>query len=138
MRGARLQDSQRAFTIAGAVLAAAAVAAGAFGAHLLRNRLAPGDLDIYETAARYQMYHALALILTGVLPAHRAFQMVRAAGGLFLIGILLFSGSLYALAFSGQRWLGAITPAGGVAFLTGWACFALAAIRERSPAEPSP
>ena len=130
--------SQRAFTTAGAVLAGLAVAAGAFGAHWLRNQLAPGDLAIYETAARYQMYHSLALLLAGVIPARRSPRLLRAGCRLFLAGIVFFSGSLYALALSGQRWLGAITPLGGAAFLAGWACLALAAFREPPPAGPFP
>jgi uncharacterized membrane protein YgdD (TMEM256/DUF423 family) len=84
------------------------------------------------------MYHSLALLLAGALPVRRSPGVLRAAGWLFLTGILLFSGSLYALVFSGQRWLGAVTPAGGVAFLAGWACLALAAIRERAPGGPLP
>ncbi len=132
------EGSQRAFTTTGAVLAGLAVAAGAFGAHLLRNRLAPTDLAIYETAARYQMYHSLALLLAGVMPARRSPRILRAGCRLFLAGILLFSGSLYALALSGQSWLGALTPLGGAAFLAGWACLALAVLREPPPAGPLP
>jgi uncharacterized membrane protein YgdD (TMEM256/DUF423 family) len=136
MPAAGAEASQRAFTTAGAVLAGLAVVAGAFGVHWLRNRIVPADLAIFETAGRYQMYHSLALLLVGALPARRSPRVLRAASWLFLVGILLFSGSLYALAFSGQRWLGAITPAGGVAFLAGWACLAFAAIRERAPGGP--
>jgi uncharacterized membrane protein YgdD (TMEM256/DUF423 family) len=138
MPAAGAEAAQRSFTTAGAVLAGLAVAAGAFGAHWLRNRLAPGDLAIYETAARYQMYHSLALLLAGVMPARRSPRILRAGCRLFLAGILLFSGSLYALALSGQRWLGALTPLGGAAFLAGWACLALAAFREPPPAGPDP
>jgi uncharacterized membrane protein YgdD (TMEM256/DUF423 family) len=130
------EGSRRAFTITGAALAGLAVVAGAFGVHWLRNRIVPADLAIFETAGRYQMYHSLALILVGALPGRRSPRLLRAAGWLFLVGILLFSGSLYALAFSSPRWLGAITPAGGLAFLAGWACLTFAAIRERAPGGP--
>ena len=133
-----MDGSRRAFTAAGAVLAGLAVAAGAFGAHLLRGRLTPPDLTVYETAARYQMYHALALLLAGALPVYRSPSMLRAACGLFLVGILLFSGSLYALALSGRTWLGAITPLGGAAFLAGWACLALAIVREGTAGDTPP
>jgi uncharacterized membrane protein YgdD (TMEM256/DUF423 family) len=112
----------------GALLAGLAVAAGAFGAHALRARLEPRDLEIFETAARYQMYHGLALLAVAWLVTQRA-APAGAAGWAFLAGTLLFSGSLYLMVFTGQRWLGAITPIGGVAFLVGWVMLALAARR---------
>ena len=119
----------RLFFTLGAVLAGVAVAAGAFGAHGLRDRLAPDMLEIFETAVRYQMYHALALL--GV-----AWALVRwpagpavTAGWSFVVGIVIFSGSLYVLSLTGVRWLGAITPFGGLAFMLGWALLALAAWR---------
>lgn len=105
------------------------VAAGAFGAHALRTRLTPDLLAVFETGARYHMYHALALAAVGLLSLHRPSGTLDAAGWAFLAGTLLFSGSLYALALSGVRILGAITPFGGVAFLAGWALLALAALR---------
>jgi uncharacterized membrane protein YgdD (TMEM256/DUF423 family) len=101
-----------------------AVALGAFGAHALRHRLTPEMLAIFETGVRYQMYHALASFVAAWGWArwqHRAFVM---AGYLFLAGTLLFSGSLYLLALTDQRFLGAITPVGGLAFLAGWLCLA--------------
>lgn len=109
----------------GALNAALAVAAGAFGAHGLRERLEPRALEIFETGARYQMYHALAMILAGLI----ASKLPRAAtaGWLFLVGIAIFSGSLYALALTDVKVLGAITPLGGVAFLAGWLWLAWAA-----------
>ena len=119
---------ERGVTTAGAVLAGLAVAAGAFGAHALRNRLGAAELAVWETAVRYQMYHALALLLAGRVLAHNPARLLRLAGVLFGMGIVLFSGSLYLLAVTGQRWLGAITPFGGVAFLLGWASFALASL----------
>jgi len=101
-----------------------AVALGAFGAHGLAGRLSPGDLATFETAARYQMYHALGLILVAALSAGVPGFRARVAGWAFTLGILLFSGSLYALVLTGQRWMGAITPLGGVSFLVGWGALA--------------
>jgi uncharacterized membrane protein YgdD (TMEM256/DUF423 family) len=119
----------RAFWVAGSVFALLAVAAGAFGAHALRVRLAPDQLTIFETAARYQMYHALALLAVGWAAAQWPSALTTAAGWLFCGGIILFSGSLYLLTLTGVRWLGAVTPIGGLAFLLGWGCLALAAAR---------
>jgi len=113
----------------GASLAGLAVAAGAFGAHALRARLAPGDLLVFETGARYQMYHGLALIAAGWVAERWPGPLASAAGWCFVAGIVLFSGSLYALTLSGVRALGAITPIGGLCFLAGWACLAMAAVR---------
>lgn len=111
----------------GALNAALAVAAGAFGAHGLRERLEPRALEIFETGARYQMYHALAMILAGLLAAR--FTGATTAGWLFLAGIAIFSGSLYALSLTDVKVLGAITPLGGVAFLAGWSWLAWSAWR---------
>ena len=110
----------------GALSAGIAVAAGAFGAHALRSRLDPASLAVFETAARYQMYHALALLAVAWVAARWPGPLPQWAGWLFVLGTVLFSGSLYALALSGTRWLGAITPLGGTAFLAGWICLALA------------
>lgn len=108
-----------------AILAGLAVAAGAFGAHALKEHLTPDMLAIFETAARYQMYHALALLAVGVLDAALGpCRTRRAAGWCFVVGVLIFSGSLYGLSLSGIRWLGAITPIGGAAFLLGWVLLA--------------
>ncbi len=115
----------------GAVSAFVSVAAGAFGAHALRTQLSPDLLTVFETGARYQMYHALGLIAAAWAAARWPGALPTVAGWLFVAGTVLFSGSLYALALSGIRGLGAITPLGGVAFLGGWICLALAA---RSPA----
>ena len=112
--------------VLGAVNAAIAVGAGAFGAHGLRERLDARSLEIFETAARYQMYHALALVLCGVLATRGAKQ----AGLVFQAGIVIFSGSLYALALTGVTDLGAITPIGGLAFLAGWLWLAYTAGRD--------
>ena len=121
----------RTFAALGAVSALVAVAAGAFGAHALRARLAPELLAAFETGARYQMYHALALLLVAWAVTRWPVSPVRAAGWLFVAGTVLFSGSLYALALSGERWLGAITPAGGLLLLVGWAALAVSAIPRR-------
>jgi len=101
------------------------VAAGAFGAHGLRDRVSPADLATFETAARYQMYHALALIAVGLL-AERGLARTSMVGGLFCAGIILFSGSLYLLVLLELPWMGAVTPLGGVAFIAGWVTLALA------------
>lgn len=117
------------WTAAGAVLAGVAVLAGAFGAHLLQGVLEEGRLATYETAARYQMYHALALTLAGHRMSRRPTPLLQNACRFFAVGILLFSGSLYLLAFTGVGILGAIAPAGGLAFVFGWGCFAISALR---------
>ena len=117
----------RTFLLVGAVLGFLGVALGAFGAHGLRGRLSPEMLAVFETGVRYQMYHALALPLTSLLMARMGGWLVNAAGWCFIAGIAIFSGSLYALALSGVTILGAITPIGGLAFLAGWACLAIAA-----------
>jgi uncharacterized membrane protein YgdD (TMEM256/DUF423 family) len=117
----------RLFFGLGGLSAFVSVAAGAFAAHALRNRLGPESLTVFETAARYQMYHALALLAVG-WGAHRwPGPLPKVAGWCFVAGTLLFSGSLYMLGLTGIRWLGAITPLGGVAFLAGWLCLAMSA-----------
>ena len=117
----------RTFLLAGALFAFVGVGLGAFAAHGLRGRLAPEMMAVFETGVRYHMYHALALVLTSIVMARMSGWLVATAGWCFIAGILLFSGSLYALALSGVTILGAITPLGGLAFLAGWACLALAA-----------
>ncbi len=102
-----------------------AVVLGAFGAHGLRGRLDDYAMGVYETAVQYHMYHSLALLAVGVIALgqpHTA--MLKSSGWLFLVGILIFSGSLYLLALTGVKWLGAITPLGGLAFIAGWGCLA--------------
>jgi uncharacterized membrane protein YgdD (TMEM256/DUF423 family) len=122
---------ERLFVIAGALSAGVAVAAGAFGAHGLRSRLAPEMLAVFETGARYQLFHALGLLAAAWASTRWPGGASTAAGWLFLAGTVLFSGSLYALALSGVRILGAVTPFGGVAFMAGWVALALAAARGR-------
>ena len=119
----------RSFLALGSLSAGIAVAAGAFGAHALRDRLTPDMLAIFETAARYQMYHALALLAVAWMLGRWPGPWPVRAGWLFLAGTVLFSGSLYLLALTGVRWLGAITPMGGLAWLAGWICLAVGATR---------
>ncbi len=110
----------------GAVLAGLAVAAGAFAAHGLRETLEPAMLAVFRTGAQYQFYHALALILTALLAGPLGPRRgLRLAAGLFAAGIVLFAGSLYALALTGISGLGLITPLGGLAFLLGWGVLAM-------------
>ena len=116
------------FLLIGAVAAFLAVGFGAFGAHGLRGRLSPEMMAVFESAVRYQMYHALALVLVALLLGRMDGWLIRTAGWCFVAGIVLFSGSLYVLAVSGVTILGAITPLGGLAFLAGWACLAFAAV----------
>jgi len=105
------------------------VAAGAFGAHAIRERVTPERLDNWKTAADYQLWHALATIAAGVIAARWESGAAAAAGLCFIAGVIVFSGSLYALALTDGRKLGAITPIGGVLFLVGWALLVVAAIR---------
>jgi len=121
-----MADRSTPLVALGALNAAIAVAAGAFAAHGLRERLAARSLEIFETGARYHMYHALAMVLAGLLVATRG---ASTAGWLFQAGIALFSGSLYALALTDVKVLGAVTPLGGVAFLAGWLWLAWSAWR---------
>jgi uncharacterized membrane protein YgdD (TMEM256/DUF423 family) len=114
----------RVFLSLGALLGALGVALGAFGAHVLKRRLGADMLAIFETGARYHLIHALALVATALALAHRSPWPWKTAGWLFTAGILIFSGSLYALALSGQRWLGAAAPLGGAAFIAGWVMLA--------------
>jgi uncharacterized membrane protein YgdD (TMEM256/DUF423 family) len=113
----------RWFALLGSISALLAVAAGAFGAHALRTRLSPAELSAFETGARYQMYHALALFICAAL-AERGWRLAPPAGWLFVAGTVLFSGSLYAMALTGISLLGMITPLGGLAFIAGWVCLA--------------
>ncbi len=120
---------------AGALLAMLAVIAGAFGAHGLKSSLDSYSLGIFETAARYQMYHSLALLVVGLLASRAEYsrRWLIAAALAFGFGILLFSGSLYLLALTGIGWLGAITPFGGVVFLLGWIALAVSALKRLPP-----
>jgi uncharacterized membrane protein YgdD (TMEM256/DUF423 family) len=119
----------RVFFTLGALSGLIAVAVGAFGAHSLRDRLSADLLAVFETGVRYQMYHALALLFAAGASTRWPGSMATVAGWLFIVGTLIFSGSLYALSLSGVRWLGAITPLGGAAFIGGWLFLAVAAWR---------
>lgn len=119
----------RIFFALGAASALLAVAAGAFGAHGLEGRLTADRLATFDTAARYQIYHALALMAVAWATTRWPGTLTTNAGWLFVAGTVLFSGSLYVLSLTGIRWLGVITPLGGVAFLAGWACLVWAAVR---------
>lgn len=113
----------------GAVLCGVGVLVGAFGAHGLRDRVAADMLAVFETGVRYHLIHALGVLAVSWAASRWPSAWVSAAGWLFIAGILLFSGSLYLLAITGTRWLGAITPVGGVCFLIGWAALATGALR---------
>ncbi len=115
--------------VLGAVSGAIGVGAGAFGAHALRAKLEPRMLEVFETGSRYQMYHALALIAAAFVASRWPGSLASAAGWLFLAGTVLFSGSLYAMALTNVRALGAVTPIGGVCFIAGWVCLAIAATK---------
>ena len=117
--------------VIGAIAGASGVALGAFGAHGLKARVGPDLLEIWETAARYQVLHALALLATAWASERWPGGASTAAGWLFLLGIVVFSGSLYTLVLSGVRALGAVTPLGGLCFIAGWLALALAAWRGR-------
>ena len=112
-----------------AILGFAAVALGAFGAHGLRARLGPGDLEIWRTAALYHLVHAVAMLAVALAGAR--VSAGRVVCWLWTAGIVIFAGSLYGLAVTGVRWLGAITPLGGAAFLAGWLVLAVTAVKER-------
>jgi uncharacterized membrane protein YgdD (TMEM256/DUF423 family) len=113
----------------GSVMAGLGVAFGAFGAHALRTRLDAEDLAIFEIGVRYQMYHALAIIACGLVALRIDNAAVKAAAICFIAGVVIFSGSLYGLTLSGQRWLGMVTPIGGFALLAGWASLAFAVLK---------
>jgi uncharacterized membrane protein YgdD (TMEM256/DUF423 family) len=118
----------RTFLLIGAVAGFLGVALGAFGAHGLRTRVSPEMLTVFETGVRYHMYHALAILIVALVLGRFDGWWVRAAGWSFTVGIILFSGSLYALALTGVTILGAVTPFGGLAFLAGWLCLIIAAL----------
>ena len=119
----------RLFFSIGGISAFIGVALGAFAAHGLKARLDPAMLATFETGVRYQMYHALGLLAVGWACTRWPGAWVNASGWLLIAGTLLFSGSLYVLALTGVRWLGAITPFGGAAFLAGWLCLAWAVLK---------
>jgi uncharacterized membrane protein YgdD (TMEM256/DUF423 family) len=120
----------KTFLALGGVAALLAVALGAFGAHALKGRLPAEMLAVWHTGVEYHVYHALGLLAVGIVAAQLPDStLLKWSGWLMLAGILLFSGSLYALALSGERWLGAVTPVGGLAFLAAWAMFVAAVLK---------
>jgi uncharacterized membrane protein YgdD (TMEM256/DUF423 family) len=119
----------RAFFGLGAVLALLAVAFGAFGAHILQARIPAERLVTFETAARYQMYHAFALIVVGLAFDRLAAGPALWSGRLFAAGVVIFCGSLYGLALGAPRWFGAVAPLGGLCFMTGWLLLAAGALK---------
>ena len=129
IRSCIITAMDRTFFLLGAVLGFLGVAFGAFGAHGLKNRLSPDMLAVFETAVRYQMYHVFALLIVAAAIGHiGSARLLVISGWSFFAGILLFSGSLYALALTGVGMLGAVTPIGGVLFLIGWASLAIFAV----------
>jgi len=125
-----MTTSAKLFLATGGLAALAAVALGAFGAHALKTRLSTEMLALWHTGVEYHVYHALGLLAVGLVAAQLPESMLlKWSGWLMLAGIVLFSGSLYALALSGERWLGAITPIGGTAFLAAWGFFVIAVLK---------
>jgi uncharacterized membrane protein YgdD (TMEM256/DUF423 family) len=118
------QSRASLFLWLGSLFAGTAVAAGAFAAHSLKGMLDASMLAVFETAARYQMYHALGLCIVSWLSERSLESRLERVGWLFTVGIVLFSGSLYVLSLTGIRWLGALTPLGGLAFIAGWSLLA--------------
>jgi uncharacterized membrane protein YgdD (TMEM256/DUF423 family) len=116
---------EKTFLLVGALSGAVSVLLGAFGAHALRERLTPPLLDTFETGVRYEIYHAFAILAVAFALTRWSSPLLVYAGWAFLIGTLLFSGSLYLLALTGARWLGAVTPFGGIGFIAGWVLLAV-------------
>ena len=114
----------------GAAFSLLSVLLGAFGAHTLKDKLSKEMLDIFEVAVRYQMYHGIGLIVVAWAFSQWESTYISTAGWCFIVGILIFSGSLYILSLTGLRWFGAITPIGGIAFIAGWGCLIIAAFRQ--------
>lgn len=119
----------RIFLGIAAIFGGLSVAGGAFASHALKEKLSDRAIEIFETGTRYQMYHALALLMVALLlsRAEAAQTTLVAAGVAFIAGVVIFSGSLYTLSLTNIKWLGAITPLGGAAFIIGWSCLAVAA-----------
>ncbi|WP_017658591.1 DUF423 domain-containing protein [Baaleninema simplex] len=129
-----LTPTTRSLLAFGAIFSGLAVALGAFASHGLRGQLSDRALETFTTGVRYQLYHGLALLVVGLLSQHLASRWLQGAGIAFVVGILMFSGSLYGLSLQGIPLLGILTPLGGAAFLIGWTCLAIAAI----VAQPKP
>lgn len=120
----------RNILLSGAVFMALGVLLGAFGAHALKNSLSPEMLAVYKTGIDYQFYHALGLLLIGLIGLRIESKWLRWSGIFLVFGILIFSGSLYTLSVSGIKIVGAITPVGGLAFVAGWICLAVGILRK--------
>ena len=125
---------ERIFIAIAAIFGGLAVAGGAFASHALKERLSEKALAIFETGVKYQMYHALALLLVAILLSRTDISQgfLNATGIAFIAGIFMFSGSLYALSLTGLKWLGVVAPLGGFAFLIGWGCLVAAALSAKS------
>ena len=120
----------RLFLVVAALLGALSIVGGAFGAHALKGQLTEAALNSFETGVRYQMYHAIALISVALLvKQHPDVSVLTTAGWCFIVGVVLFSGSLYGLSLGGIKALGPVTPLGGVAFIAGWVCLAIASVK---------
>lgn len=128
---------QRTLLLVGALAGFWGVVAGTFGAHALDPNLPPRMHDVFESAVRYQMVHALAILITAWGGGHGVGRFLALSGCFFTAGIIFFSGSLYLLVLTGARWLGMVAPVGGTAFLVGWALLFVAALRGRSPVRGS-
>jgi len=114
----------KTWIIIGCLLSGIAILFGAFGAHALKSKVTPEDLLIFETGVRYQIYHSIGLILIGILGFNLSLDILELPANLFISGIIIFSGSLYLLVLTNIRWLGAITPLGGLCFIIGWCLLA--------------
>tara|TARA_B110000444_G_scaffold3596_1_gene3325 strand:+ start:2909 stop:3277 length:369 start_codon:yes stop_codon:yes gene_type:complete len=110
----------KTWIVFGSILTGLAILLGAFGAHALKSRISPEDLAIFETGIRYHIYHSIGLILIGILGFYFPHNLIDIPAKLFLLGISIFSGSLYLLVLTNTRWLGAITPIGGICYMIGW------------------
>jgi len=124
------RNMSKTIIISAAILLALAVAIGAFGAHALKEKLTSDLLDIYKTGVQYHFYHALGLLLIGILSMQMPSTLLNWSALLLGLGIVIFSGSLYVLAITGIRWIGAITPIGGLSFIAGWILLFLAMLKK--------
>ena len=131
-----LASSGKLWMAVGAIFGLLSILAGAFGAHALRGALTENALNTFETAVRFQMYHALAILVTGLLTSRLPSNLIGISGALFTIGTLVFSGSLYALSLSGIGAFGAVAPIGGISLIGGWTALIVGIIK-RKPSERS-
>jgi len=127
-----LLATSRTFIVAGAIGGFLSVCFGAFGAHAIKHSISPELMAVYQTAVEYQFFHSLGLILIGLLFQQQPNNFIKIAGWLMIAGTLIFSGSLYVLSLSGIRWLGAITPIGGTAFIAAWLLLAFGSLKKDS------